>query len=258
MNKEKKKNRITENIEGNKGLYLMPKYLYDRVLEDMDPDEIISLLGHVEQYNEYYDVLRYPYTTSIDKEAVFNKVLETNDVDFVYIVLCFYPEFQNIAFEFLKNCGNKKFIYEFIYAIDFDWNPEPRFSFLKNLEDLDDMILWNKVIRKNELNRENTMELLREEKWRTLKVMWVINNKVKFKPLQKDEINRYLSTQEVADKIKKIDRDFYDRYVKHIKINTPNEAIDAILEDYENKVFAVDNQISFNDYNIKPETLLKN
>ncbi len=254
MNIIENKNRISENIRGNKGFYLMPKSLYDRVLEDMNPDEIISLLVYSEQYNECYDVLRFPYATLINKEVIFSKVLETKDVDLIYNVLCFYPEFQNMAFEFLKDCNDEKFIYEFIYAIDLDWNPEPRFSFLKNLEYLDEMTLWCNVVKKNELNTKNMMELLKGKKWRILKVMWVINNKVKFKPLQKYKINRYLLREDVSYKIKKIDPEFYE---KNIKSNISNETIDNILEDYENEVFAIKDQISFDDYDVKSSTPLK-
>ncbi len=213
------KNRVNDNISGNKGLYSITNELYKDILNDMNPNEILSLFGHADQYNEFYDVLYQSKLdiAYIDKEYIFDKILETKNVDLINKALSFEPQYQAKAYEFLKNSDDYVFICEFIYGVNFDWNPYLEFLKYLDLGSIDLKILWNKVIRNNELNLKNMTELLDDEKFFILRIMYLINLGVKFKVSGMYIVNHKLGLCCFINEIKKIDENFYVRNITRLE-----------------------------------------
>jgi len=235
------KNRVNDIIANNKGIFKMPKELYNNVLKDMNPNEILSLFGHAHQFNSYYNSLRGTYLeiAYIDLEYIFEKILKTKNVDFINIALSFEPKFQDRAYKFLKECNDVKFTYEFIYAVDFDWNPY--FEYLKRIKILDLNVLWNKVVQKNELNIKNMAEFLSDDRFNVLRVMYFINIGVKFNVLETNVVNTQLGLSCSTNEIKKVNQEFYAKKI-------------ICLEKLYFKSIIYDNpQISFNDLNINEQ-----
>ncbi len=235
------KNRVNDNISGNKGLYSMTSELYESILNDMNLDEILSLFGHADQYNEFYDILYQSNSDMayIDKEYIFSKILETKNVDLINMALSFEPRYQAKAYEFLKNNDDIKFTCEFIYGVNFDWNPY--FEFLKSIDFniIDKIILCNKVVKNNELNLKNMAELLNDERFLVLRVMYFINLGVKFKISGINIVNFKLGLCCSINEIKKIDERFYIKNIIHLE----KEYYKSIIPDKSP-------QISFDDLDL--------
>lgn len=244
QNKKFIKNRVDDNISGNKGFYSISEELYKSILNDMDPREILSLFGHADQYNEFYNLfhdsnLNIVY---IDKKFIFEKILNTKNVDLINLALGFEPTYQYRAYDFLRECDDIKFTCEFIYGVDFDWNNY--FEFLKalDLNVIDKKVLWNKVVQKNELNLKKMVELLDDERLFVLRIMYLMNLDAKFKVYGTNIVNRKLGLCCPIGEIKKIDENFYAKKVIHLE----KEYYNSIIEDKSP-------QISFDDLNLNDE-----
>lgn len=243
-------NRIT-NYFAN-GLRLMPKTLYDDILSDMISDEIIALFYRAESYNTLYSDIKeiganklLHGMTKIDEEIIIKKSLETKDIKFINALLLWAPQYQSKAFEFLKNCNDDRFTYDFIYGVRFDWNPY--FEFLKNFKHLDARILWNNVVKENELDAKNMLTLLDGEKWHVLKIMYFMNNIEKIKNLPRNIVSYYFMLN--SEKIKEIDLDFYNKIVEYW-ITNYEYLINNVIKLYRNSIKGDDIQLSFYNLNI--------
>lgn len=91
-NEMTEENRIINHFKN--GLCLLPKTLYDEVLSDMNPDEIIALFYRTGSYNYFYSELKEIGAdklllgmTKIDEEDIIKKCLEMKNIKLINALL---------------------------------------------------------------------------------------------------------------------------------------------------------------------------
>lgn len=218
------------------------KELYNHILEIKDPNELVSLAYHAKFYNRdykrvvngnfnndktYIDFFKEKYTL-VDPYCILKILFKKKDILSLKMILAIYPNFVNNIFEFILKTNDEDFGKQFIKSYDGVFDDQIDYLIKFNISD---EFFWNEIVKKGKLNSGKILKYALNKDSSVLLFMYMYKEKMNFNFLQYEAFVELIKTKK--DDFIKIDKDFYEKSIKRLDINSWDSQNNEILLDYK-------------------------